>query len=228
MKNWTALLLILVFCGAVILLTLQHRTIGELRADLAQQNADSVALSAPPKILVAPPASDEQQSDHNELLRLRNEVSQLRRERNELRTQMQVTSNNLLQMARSVENRTNSRQRGLGADGRTFQAGPEDVLPRAPRVGAWIGIRIQEVGELAEVTGTTSGVMVGDVRKGGPADAKLKQMDVILKVDGQEVRSRSDLTGLLGQKSAGQPMILDIMRDKMSMQVEITPGEWPP
>jgi PDZ domain len=203
------------------------RTIGQLRADLAQQNMDSVAVSASPHIPVVTPASDEQQSDHNELLRLRNEVSRLRTERDELRTQMQESSNSLHQMPQLVQNRTRSRRRGLGADGQNLQAQPEDALPRAPRVGAWIGIGIQDAGPFAETTGAKSGVLVGDVRKGGPTEAKLKEMDVIIKVDGQEISTPADLTGLLGQKSAGQPIILDIMRDKMPIQVEITPQEWP-
>src|SRR4051812_32587906 len=141
MKNWTALLFIMVFCAAVILLTLQRRTIGQLRADLAQQNVDSVPAlaAASPHSSVVTPASDEQQSDHNELLRLRNEVSRLRTERDELRTRIQETSNSI-EMPQLVRNRTSSRGRGLGADGRKFEAKPEDALPRAPRAGAWIGI----------------------------------------------------------------------------------------
>jgi S1-C subfamily serine protease len=100
--------------------------------------------------------------------------------------------------------------------------------PSVPRVGAWLGIAMQEIGPLAATLGSERGVVVNGVVKDGPADrAKLRDLDVILKVDGQEITGTGDLKAFLSQKTVGQPMLFEVLRDKTLMSVEVTPRDWP-
>jgi len=76
--------------------------------------------------------------------------------------------------------------------------------------------------------GSEAGVVVIDVVKEGPGDrAKLKETDVILKVDGQQITGTADLKAILAHKAVGQPMIFEVMRNQALINVEVTPRDWP-
>src|SRR5258705_747630 len=94
-----------------------------------------------------------------------------------------------------------------------------------------IGVVIQEVTkELAESFGLpkASGALVNSVEKGGPAEkAGIEASDVILKFDGREVASSSDLPRIVAQSRPGSKVTAQIWRKGASRDVAITVGEMP-
>ena len=96
------------------------------------------------------------------------------------------------------------------------------------RVGAWIGITMQDATEFAAALGVEKGVLVGDISRAGPAaGGGLKAGDVIVKADGHEVASPSEFKTFLTQKDVGQVLTLDVVRDGKPIKVEVKPREWP-
>jgi serine protease Do len=94
-----------------------------------------------------------------------------------------------------------------------------------------IGVVIQEVTkELAESFGLpkASGALVNSVEKGGPADkAGIEASDVILKFDGKEVASSSDLPRIVAQSRPGSKATAQVWRKGAARDVTITVGEMP-
>ena len=94
-----------------------------------------------------------------------------------------------------------------------------------------IGVVIQEVTkELAESFGLSkaSGALVNSVEKGGPADkAGIEASDVILKFDGKEVSSSSDLPRIVAQSRPGSKATAQVWRKGTSRDVSVTVGEMP-
>jgi serine protease Do len=94
-----------------------------------------------------------------------------------------------------------------------------------------IGVVIQEVTkELAESFGLpkASGALVNSVEKGGPADkAGIEASDVILKFDGKEVGSSSDLPRIVAQTRPGSKATAQVWRKGAARDVSITVGEMP-
>ncbi len=94
-----------------------------------------------------------------------------------------------------------------------------------------IGVVIQEVTkELAESFGLSkaSGALVNSVEKGGPADkAGIEASDVILKFDGKEVSSSSDLPRIVAQSRPGSKATAQVWRKGTARDVSVTVGEMP-
>ena len=94
-----------------------------------------------------------------------------------------------------------------------------------------IGVVIQEVTkELAESFGLpkASGALVNSVEKGGPADkAGIEASDVILKFDGKEVASSSDLPRIVAQSRPGSKATAQVWRKGAARDLTITVGEMP-
>ena len=94
-----------------------------------------------------------------------------------------------------------------------------------------IGVVIQEVTkELAESFGLPkpSGALVNSVEKGGPADkAGIEASDVILKFDGKEVSSSSDLPRIVAQSRPGSKATAQVWRKGTARDVSVTVGEMP-
>ncbi|MFL6582147.1 MAG: DegQ family serine endoprotease [Burkholderiales bacterium] len=94
-----------------------------------------------------------------------------------------------------------------------------------------IGVVIQEVTkELAESFGLpkTSGALVNSVEKGGPADkAGIEASDVILKFDGKNVTSSSDLPRIVAQTRPGSKVTAQVWHKGASRDVTIAVGEMP-
>lgn len=95
----------------------------------------------------------------------------------------------------------------------------------------WLGLQIQPVTEeLAAGLGLkdTSGVLVADVLRDGPAaGTDLKPGDVILSTDGQPLRDYKDLPKRVAAIKAGTRMTLDVMRAGQPVQVAIVVGRMP-
>jgi S1-C subfamily serine protease len=96
---------------------------------------------------------------------------------------------------------------------------------------AYLGIRMQRLeGGLAEALSLKedSGVLVGQVMEGSPADdGDLKQGDIIVRVDGTDVGTPSELGELIRSKSKGERVNLHILRNGDSRTLTVTLGGAP-
>ena len=94
-----------------------------------------------------------------------------------------------------------------------------------------IGVVIQPVTkELAESFGLVKpiGALVSSVEKGSPAEkAGIEAGDVILKFDSKTVASSEDLPRLVGATKPGSKAVVQIMRNKVSKDVNLVVGEMP-
>jgi serine protease Do len=94
-----------------------------------------------------------------------------------------------------------------------------------------IGVQIQEVTkELAEAFGLPkpAGALVNSVEKGGPADkGGVEADDIILKVDGRDVRSSNELPRIITVIRPGTKVTLGVWRKGQLRDVAVTVAEIP-
>ncbi len=94
-----------------------------------------------------------------------------------------------------------------------------------------IGVVIQEVTrELADSFGLQKpiGALVNQVEKGSPADkAGIEALDIIVKFDGRQIESSSDLPRIVGSTRPGSIAPVQILRKGATKDVTITVGELP-
>ncbi|MBS0321092.1 MAG: DegQ family serine endoprotease [Proteobacteria bacterium] len=92
-----------------------------------------------------------------------------------------------------------------------------------------IGVVIQEVSkDVAESLNLkqAGGALVGSVEKGGPADkAGVEPGDVIVKVDGRDVRSSSELPRIITAIKPGTKVTLTVWRKSATREIPITVAE---
>ena len=107
----------------------------------------------------------------------------------------------------------------------------DQILTHGKVVRGYLGVYIQDVPpEMARAFGLeqAGGALVGDVSPDTPAArAGLKKGDVILKLNGEPVDSRNQLTLHVSQTPPGTTVKLGIWRDGKSQDVNITLGELP-
>jgi len=96
---------------------------------------------------------------------------------------------------------------------------------------ALLGVTIEKVDDrVAKALGLDRpyGALIQGVQPGFPAVEKgLRQGDVILQVDGMEVVSVNDLQIKIAQHSPGEIVVLTILRDRKTFQVDIELAEAP-
>ena len=89
-----------------------------------------------------------------------------------------------------------------------------------------IGVQIQEVArETAEAFGLprATGALVNSVEKGGPSDkAGIESGDIILKVDGREVKTSSELPRIITMVRPGNKVTLTVWRKGAQRDVAVT------
>jgi serine protease Do len=94
-----------------------------------------------------------------------------------------------------------------------------------------IGVTIQELTrELAESFGLSkpNGALISSVEKNAPADkAGIEASDVILKFDGKEVNSSSDLPRIVAAIKPGTKVTVELWRKGESKKVTVEVGELP-
>jgi serine protease Do len=74
-----------------------------------------------------------------------------------------------------------------------------------------------------------NGAFIADVTADGPADkAGLKAGDIVLKLNGRDVRDANDLTRQVGGAKPGDQLRLDILRDGRAQTVNVRSGTRPP
>ena len=92
----------------------------------------------------------------------------------------------------------------------------------------YIGASIQDVTpDIASSLGVKAhdGALVADLTPGGPAErAGLKSGDLVVKVDGHEIGSASDLTRQVGLAHGGDTIRLQILRDGQAREVLVKSG----
>lgn len=95
----------------------------------------------------------------------------------------------------------------------------------------WLGVRIQQVTpEIAESLGLKepTGAMIAGVNEGGPADkAKLRNGDIVLKFNGQDVKNMSALPRVVADTEVGKQVPVVVWRDGKEVTITATLGERP-
>lgn len=96
---------------------------------------------------------------------------------------------------------------------------------------AFLGVAIGPVDpKLAKYLpdGTRNGAVIGKVTENSPAaNAKLQESDIILKLDGQEVKDTRTLQGIVERLEVGKSYPLEIIRNGERMSVDVTMEEMP-
>ncbi len=99
-----------------------------------------------------------------------------------------------------------------------------------PRRG-WLGVRIQQVTpDIAESLGLhdATGAMVAGVNDGGPADkAQIKNGDIILKFNNQDVKEMRTLPRIVADSEVGQSVPVLLWRNGKEVTVQATLAEKP-
>jgi serine protease Do len=92
----------------------------------------------------------------------------------------------------------------------------------------WLGVAFQPLDrELAEAMGIDQahGVLVADVTAGGPAKkAGIQRGDVILSIDGREVRSTGELRNVVAANAAGKTVTVVVMRNQKQKEIDVELG----
>ncbi|MEI7712327.1 MAG: DegQ family serine endoprotease [Rhodospirillales bacterium] len=98
-------------------------------------------------------------------------------------------------------------------------------------VRGWLGVRIQQVTpDIAESVGLkeATGAMVAGVNDGGPADkAKLRNGDIILKFNGQDVKDMPALPRIVAESEVGKQVPIVVWRDSKEVTLSATLAEKP-
>jgi len=107
----------------------------------------------------------------------------------------------------------------------------EQLLKKGKVTRGWLGVTIQDLTpELAGTFGLskTAGALVSDVFKGSPAQkAGIKRGDIIIELNGREVRSVSMLRNQVAQSKVGSKVELKYVRDKEKKRVKVLIAELP-
>jgi putative serine protease PepD len=96
-------------------------------------------------------------------------------------------------------------------------------LERGQRVKhAWLGV------ETSAPTSSTAGAEVQKIVPGGPAEqANMRTGDVITKIDGQPVKSPSDVSAVVNQKQPGDKIVVQVERSSVTEELTATLGTRP-
>jgi serine protease Do len=99
-----------------------------------------------------------------------------------------------------------------------------------PRRG-WLGVRIQQITpDIAESVGLhgTDGAMVAGVNDGGPADlAKIRNGDIILKFNNQDVKEMRNLPRIVAETPVGNVVPVVVWRDGKEQTLQATVAVMP-
>lgn len=70
-------------------------------------------------------------------------------------------------------------------------------------------------------------VIFGVARRSPAAQAGIQRGDVIVKMNGQEIKSADEVQSIVEQTTVGQPLKVEINRDGKSVNLSVRPGEFP-
>ena len=141
------------------------------------------------------------------------ELAQLRKQTNESSLALSAHVRALWEKDRIVQ------ENAILKDELTFK-------PRVPRVGAWLGVAIDDVG--GAESRPRGGVIVRAIIDRSPAEqASLEVGDVVLSVDNQPVSDAEMFKGILARKSGGQTIALEVARNEKVVRVNVKAVDWP-
>lgn len=106
------------------------------------------------------------------------------------------------------------------------------VVVRAENVAApkvWLGIMLKEVeGDLAMYLGDDEGVLISEVYKKSPAKvAGVKEGDVLLSINGDEVDEPSAIIEIMKDVEEGDQLALKVLRKGDEVEVMVEPSQRP-
>jgi uncharacterized caspase-like protein len=109
------------------------------------------------------------------------------------------------------------------------------ALPATTRVTpggkpAWLGVRIQQVtGEVAEALNVVPprGALVAGIDEKGPAKGAIEVGDVIVAIDGKDVKEMRDLPRIVAGAPIGRDVAITIIRRGKAMVEHVTLGRLP-
>ncbi len=107
----------------------------------------------------------------------------------------------------------------------------DNLIAHGKVVRGWLGVMIQAVTpEIAKGFGLTetTGALVGDVVKDGPADkAGIKRGDVIIALNGQPIDTPNTLKNLVAQTDVNKTVPVVVIRDGKEQTLQVTISEQP-
>jgi len=107
----------------------------------------------------------------------------------------------------------------------------DQIVKNGKVVRGWLGVTIQSVTtEMADGLGLkdAKGALIAEVTADGPASkAGLQRGDIVLKVNGADVKDSRDLTRKVGLLQANSRNSFEVLRDNKKMSVQVTVGERP-
>jgi Do/DeqQ family serine protease len=106
-----------------------------------------------------------------------------------------------------------------------------ELISQGKVVRPYVGVYLRDLSdELADYLGTSStkGALVAEIMSGSPASkAGIKKGDLILSINGKEVKDSSSLTEQIGSMKVGNKVEFKILRDKKEITVTLTLEEKP-
>lgn len=108
----------------------------------------------------------------------------------------------------------------------------DQLLTTGKVVRPWLGIRIETLGQNADlrerVLGVEEGVVVDTIEANAPAyHSDLRPADIITEIDGLKISSAHDLQKEVLKKQVGQMLQLTVWRNGQTMRIPVATGEVP-
>jgi PDZ domain-containing protein len=104
-----------------------------------------------------------------------------------------------------------------GVDREEFGEAQRELFRESSEVAAAVGLRA--AGEEVEISG--EGALVAQVLEGSPADELLLPGDVVVGADDRTIELASDLVVALSSRSAGDEVVLTVLRDGTEQEVRV-------
>jgi len=107
----------------------------------------------------------------------------------------------------------------------------EQLIETGAVTRGWVGVELQEItADLADSfkLGTTAGVLVAGVQRGSPADrAGIKPGDIVLTLDGKQVRDPDSMRTLIVALVPGKQITLKLKRGQSELELPVQVGKRP-
>ena len=107
----------------------------------------------------------------------------------------------------------------------------EQLIETGAVTRGWVGVELQEItADLADSfkLGTTAGVLVAGVQRGSPADrAGVKPGDIVVALDGTQVRDPDSMRTLIVALAPGKQITLKLKRGQSELELPVQVGKRP-
>jgi len=107
----------------------------------------------------------------------------------------------------------------------------EQIIQTGSVTRGWIGVEAEEITpEIADSfrLGSTNGVLLRGILRGGPADrAGLKPGDILLAIEGAPIKDTNSMLNLVAALAPGKPASIRVRRDNKDLDIQIAIGKRP-